>query len=255
MLPLFCLRLAVGLLACLLLLRPWSAHAARPYVGPRFFRTHFLTALALACAALLFVRESAGWPELVVLGGAVALAFAGSVSWSLEGAPGGVALILLTLAALLAGLVLRELGQANREGAAQALVGGLSSAALLGAALTAMLMGHSYLISPTMSIGPLVRLLAVLAVALAARALVDGGALAHWISDHSLGNLEGDGLLWLPVRWGVGLVAPAVLAWMAWQTARIRSTQSATGILYVVVIFCFLGELTGLLLRQNGLTL
>jgi len=45
----------------------------------------------------------------------------------------------------------------------------------------------------------------------------------------------------------VGLVAPLVLTWMAWQTARIRSTQSATGILYVVVIFCFLGELTGLL--------
>ena len=30
---------------------------------------------------------------------------------------------------------------------------------------------------------------------------------------------------------------------MAWETARIRSTQSATGILYVVTIVCFLGEL------------
>src|SRR5439155_1443881 len=38
------------------------------------------------------------------------------------------------------------------------------------------------------------------------------------------------------------------LAWMAWQAARIRSTQSVTGILYVVVIFCFLGELTNQLL-------
>jgi hypothetical protein len=35
---------------------------------------------------------------------------------------------------------------------------------------------------------------------------------------------------------------------MAWETAKIRSTQSATGILYVVVIVCFLGELTGQLL-------
>ena len=34
----------------------------------------------------------------------------------------------------------------------------------------------------------------------------------------------------------------------------IRSTQSATGILYVVVIFCFLGELTGQLLRSDRLT-
>ena len=49
----------------------------------------------------------------------------------------------------------------------------------------------------------------------------------------------------------LGFVAPLVLGWMAWQTARIRSTQSATGILYVVVIFCFLGELTSLLLPRQ----
>jgi hypothetical protein len=35
---------------------------------------------------------------------------------------------------------------------------------------------------------------------------------------------------------------------MAWESAKIRSTQSATGILYVVVIFCFLGELSSQLL-------
>ena len=52
-----------------------------------------------------------------------------------------------------------------------------------------------------------------------------------------------------------GFVAPLALDWMAWQTARIRSTQSATGILYVVVIFCFLGELTSQLLRETGMTL
>jgi hypothetical protein len=61
--------------------------------------------------------------------------------------------------------------------------------------------------------------------------------------------------LWLPLRWGLGFAAPLGLTWMAWQTARIRSTQSATGILYVVVVFCFLGELTALLLRDGGLTL
>jgi hypothetical protein len=38
---------------------------------------------------------------------------------------------------------------------------------------------------------------------------------------------------------------------MAWETARIRSTQSATGILYVVVILVFLGELTSLLLVEK----
>jgi hypothetical protein len=42
---------------------------------------------------------------------------------------------------------------------------------------------------------------------------------------------------------------------MAWQTARIRSTQSATGILYVVVICSFLGELTGAVLSESILPL
>jgi hypothetical protein len=35
---------------------------------------------------------------------------------------------------------------------------------------------------------------------------------------------------------------------MAWQTLKIPNTQSATGILYVGVIFVFLGELAALVL-------
>ncbi len=63
-------------------------------------------------------------------------------------------------------------------------------------------------------------------------------------------------VLWLGVRWVIGLVGPLVLGWMAWETARIRSTQSATGILYVVVILVFLGELTSqLLLEKTGFML
>jgi hypothetical protein len=54
--------------------------------------------------------------------------------------------------------------------------------------------------------------------------------------------------IWLPVRWALGFAGPLGLGWMAWQTAKIRSTQSATGILYVVVILGFLGELTSQLL-------
>jgi hypothetical protein len=54
----------------------------------------------------------------------------------------------------------------------------------------------------------------------------------------------------------LGLIAPLVLGWMAWEAARIRSTQSATGILYVVVIVSFLGELTSqLLVEKTGFTI
>jgi hypothetical protein len=60
----------------------------------------------------------------------------------------------------------------------------------------------------------------------------------------------GDLWLWLPVRWLVGFGGPLLLGWMAWRCAGIRSTQSATGILYVVVVLCFIGELTGELLHN-----
>ncbi len=260
LLAVFCLRLAAGLLGCLLLLSPDvgpapTAASRFTRVGFGFYRTHFLTALGLACVALFFVRDTAPAGLLVLLAAALGLAVAGSVVWALEGAPGGRALVILTTAVLAAGLVWLEMLGDGAIPLASRLVGDLTSAALVGSALTAMLLGHSYLIAPAMSIRPLLRLLAAVAVAVAARAGADGWALARWTTGHSLANLNADVALWLPVRWLVGFAVPLALDWMAWQAARIRSTQSATGILYVVVICCFLGELTGLLLRDGGTTL
>ena len=42
-----------------------------------------------------------------------------------------------------------------------------------------------------------------------------------------------------------GLLGPAVLAYMTWETARLRSTQSATGILYVDFFMVIVGEAGG----------
>ena len=39
-----------------------------------------------------------------------------------------------------------------------------------------------------------------------------------------------------------GLVGPAVLSYLTWETAKIRSTQSATGILYVDFFTVVVGE-------------
>jgi hypothetical protein len=256
MLAVFSLRLAIGLLACLLLLAPDTgrATAGQPHrVGFGFYRTHFLTTLAFTCVALFMVHDTAPLGLIALLVVAILLAVIASVVWALEGAPGGRVLVVLTPAVLAAALVWLE--ASSEKPLAERLVGDATSAAVVGSALTAMLLGHSYLISPTMSIRPLNRLLAALAVAIVVRAGVDGFAFVRWTSEHSLANLKGDALLWLPVRAVVGFLAPLVLDWMAWQSARIRSTQSATGILYVVVIFCFLGELIALLLRDSGLTL
>ena len=246
MLVLFCLRLAAGMLAWLLLLSP-----AR--INPRFYRTHFLVALALAAVAAAFGYETAGSGLLVALGGAVVLSLAGFFCWSLEGAPLGRSLIVATTAALAAGLVLTETGGESSAGLGWRLAADATSAALLGSATTAMLLGHMYLIAPGMTMAPLMRLLAALLGAIVARLGLAGLGLWLWSSTggHSLVTLEGETLLWLPVRWGLGFVAPLVLGVMARQTAKIRSTQSATGILYVVVIFCFLGELTGQLLQST----
>ncbi|HEY7311663.1 MAG TPA: hypothetical protein VH643_20025 [Gemmataceae bacterium] len=248
MLAVFALRLAAGMIGCLLLLPP-------AIINPRFFRTHFLTALALAGVAVVCVREEAAWPLLTLLGTAMALSFFGSMVWGLEGAPGGRAFIVLTALALAAALGLHEANLVPPSSLIPVLLGDLTSAALLGSALTAMLLGHSYLIAPTMSLTPLMRLLAALAVSAVARLGVDAYALGTWTAAQSSVSLNSDAVLWLPLRWLLGFLAPLGLDWMAWQTARIRSTQSATGILYVVVIFCFLGELTSQLLRGTGMTL
>jgi hypothetical protein len=250
MLPLFCLRLALGLLAALLLLRPAQ-------INPRFYRTHFLTVLGLACLALvLILTTSERSPPLALYLGLV-LAALGSMAWSIEGAPGGRTLIVLTL--LATGAALMPGGVVDRSSVKQAepwwwsLADDVTTAALLGAATTAMLMGHSYLLAPSMSLTPLKTLLGTLYVTLLLRAGLAGLSLWFWTRQSGRVSLTDVALLWLPLRWGLGLLLPAVLGVMAWHTTRIRNTQSSTGILYIVVVFVFLGELTAqLLLNVTG---
>jgi hypothetical protein len=119
-----------------------------------------------------------------------------------------------------------------------------------------MLMGHSYLIAPAMSLTPLKTLLGALYVGLFLRAGLAGLSLWMWTEQVERVSLTDVTLLWLPVRWLLGLLLPAVLGVMAWHTTRIRNTQSSTGILYIVVVFVFLGELTAqLLLNVTGFSL
>jgi hypothetical protein len=243
MLAVFCLRLACGLTAALLLLSPAQ-------VNPRFFRVHFLTALGLAAVAAMSLREHADSALALALAGALGLTFLGSVVWLLDGAPGGQTLIFLAAATLTASLWLAEVSAGD---ARWRFVDDLASAALLGTATTAMLIGHSYLIAPAMSLTPLLRLLKAFGICLLARAIMAGLGLWFWTAQSQSSTLETEMLVWLPARWLVGVIVPVVLGWMAWETAKIRSTQSATGILYVLVIVCFLGELTSqLLLDKTG---
>jgi len=265
MLAVFCLRLALGMLVSLALLSPRLMH-------PRFFRTHFATVLGLGVVALVMGWTSPlddSWVTPYRRAALVVAAVApllGALVWIYERPPLGWTLIAVAALGQVAALVLHDVEQigayspwmtAEIPWAVAALVAGdLTSAALLGFAMTGMLVGHSYLIQPGLSIHPLMGQLAGLGAALIVRAAVAGAALWFWTGDHDITNLGDEAVLWLPVRWLVGLTGPLVLGWMAYRTAKIRSTQSATGILYVVVILVFLGELTSLLLaRHTGLPL
>ena len=240
----FCLRLAAGLILMLPILP-----AAQ--VPPRFFRVHFLTALGLLVVAAVFSHETADVLLWTLLALAATGCVLGSIVWHLYEAPGGRIANFLTPVALAACLIYAGILRRGEADSAPRIADDVCSAFVVGSATTAMLMGHSYLIAPTMTMSPLMRLLAAAAGSVIVRISLACAGLWGWTSAQGASNLDREILLWLSVRWALGFLFPLVLGWMAWETARIRSTQSATGILYVVVIVCFLGELMSLLLVEK----
>jgi protein NrfD len=54
-----------------------------------------------------------------------------------------------------------------------------------------------------------------------------------------LQNFDG---LFLWVRLAVGIIGPLILAVMILETVRIRSTQAATGLLYIAMLLVVAGE-------------
>jgi hypothetical protein len=240
----FCLRLAAGLILMLPILPP-------VHIPPRFYRVHFLTALGLLVIAGIFVGDSATLAFWLIFAAAAVGCLIGSIVWHLDEAPGGKLAVFLTPIAMASCLIYGGMLMRGSEDGPMRIADDVLAALVVGSVTTAMLMGHSYLISPSMSIAPLMTLLGAVGVSVLLRIALAGFGLWEWTSSHSASTLETELMLWLPVRWALGLIAPLVLGWMAWETARIRSTQSATGILYVVVIVCFLGELTSQLLVEK----
>jgi len=128
-------------------------------------------------------------------------------------------------------------------------------AALLGGTTAAMLLGHAYLTHTSMPIDPLRRLVRLLALAVGLH-IVWSAAVLFFARDTVMHPPNDPMWLWLmlAVRLGVGLLGLAVLTYMVYDCVKRRSTQSATGILYIAMIFAFFGELSALeLARSNGL--
>ena len=134
-----------------------------------------------------------------------------------------------------------------------------ASSLLLGWSLITMLLGHWYLVAPKLTFRHLTVFswillgVAVLRLLSVSASLTVAAGVDELVEPHPLravAGFEGQGVFfWFRVLWGLAIVIP--LAAMALHCARQRSNQSATGILYVVVVGTFIGEITGLYLSAT----
>jgi hypothetical protein len=243
----FAIRLAGGL-AAVLATTPWRL------VPTQFFRTHCQVILGLAVLATLVCSRAPFNPWVFGLALMVAiLAFGSSLCWGLGlpklGVPTTIAIatvsaVLLSITADGPGLSLQGLNAASR----------LASAFLLGSTLTAMLLGHYYLTAPAMSIAPLRQFVRFMAAGLVARTAFAAFMLAFWWSGQAEVGEVGRSIspLFLAIRWGMGIGGVALATWLSWETVKIRSTQSATGILYIAMTLVLFGELSSLILARDS---
>ena len=231
--------------------------------------------LLLAAVLSLFHRLPVGFLRFCAASSAALAGFAaipGSSSFGVRFAFG-----MLSLVAFLWYLALRARGEnpkplailaaaaailvtvltAGAEGSTEtwvAVLSSLSAAILLGAVAVTMILGHWYLVDTSLSIAPLRDGALWVSLAVAARfvavaaALFFGGWEILRIGRAADIIFSTNGLFFL-FRSLMGLGAPLLLAGLIWQTVKIRSTQSATGLLYVLLILVLFGELISSFLR------
>jgi protein NrfD len=224
--------------------------------GVKFFR--FNAGLAAILIAVAIAFRPAGDAGALATAGFIALLLAEAaiiVYWATVGrmlarirpAIAGTAIVAGVIA-----LAAHALGAAEGRGAtaqALAVASFFSSAALLGGTCTAMILGHWYLILPSMPVSHLQRIVKFHMASLVIRILVVGLAVlvafATWQPEmgpsfrYYISSFNGI-FFWMRVLFG--LAAPVLLSYLTWETAKIQSTQSATGILYVDLFTVIVGE-------------
>ena len=238
----FVVRLAFGLSAAMAL-------TSTSQVTAGFFRVHLWVTLglntfaALAVSNLQMPDSATGTFALVVV--AALASYVGSVVWLYERR--GWGRVLLVSVCALDGIAAFRLAYPETSIAGLDLLPLVANASqvasgslLLGFAMTAMLLGHWYLNTPSMQLAPLRRLLVCLFALALLRGVSEASGLMAAVTHPVLGNYG----TMVALRWLSGILGTLVLTVLAWLTLRIPNTQSATGILYVVVIFVFLGELS-----------
>ena len=124
-----------------------------------------------------------------------------------------------------------------------------TSAGMMGSVLLSMCLGHYYLTSPGLAVYHLHRLTTVLAIFVGASLLVFIAGATGLMTSEAF-RFSADPTLWivsnlpfLAIRFFMGIVIPGVLSFRIDRFVRVRSTQKATGLLYVALIFILFGEL------------
>ena len=248
---LFLTHLGIGI-AWTLILVPRSA-------GVKFFRFNAGLVVAILVVGMAFR------PDLAVLGGVasgtafITLAVATGaflIYWATIGRGMAVlrrGLLWVGLAAGAVTLIAQAVAVSSSLAMAStvlAIASFLSSAALLGGSCTAMILGHWYLVLPSMDITHLQSMVKFHIGSVIVRIMVVSVAVWLAISGWEPG-LEPNFQRYVLSSAGVffwqrvlfGLLGPAVLSYLTWETAKIRSTQSATGILYVDFFTVIVGEI------------
>ncbi len=258
MVALFVLKLVAGVVLMWLLM-------PRKEVTDGFFRIQMLVALGLCVLAVLTLdvtsltgRTAASEHETLqagqtmsllramLIGGAVT-AYAGHIFWKLgRRVPGRITIFLLG-GLCLGALILHSTKMISGASTLHQIASDVSSAGVLGAMLTGMLLGHWYLTTPAMSIQPLTWFGRTLLIAAILRLSVSGVSLVRfgWAAS------DMTHMLWLSMRLIGGIVVPIVTALMVVRILRYRNTQSATGVLFAGLILVFMGEMTAALLERD----
>jgi hypothetical protein len=194
---------------------PSSAGASPIAVDPAFDvprRLGLAAFVVLALVGLVARRARPGVApavEVTGLGAAAVTIAAGALGWG--GGAVGAAALLVELAVLFAAT---------------------------GGVFAAMILGHWYLVTPKLPEAPLILLARVLFAVIAIQVVL----FVAWVATGAgparsapFSALTGPWALFVWLRLIVGLIFPLIVSWAAIQTARTRSMESATGLLYINV--------------------
>ena len=169
----------------------------------------FTVLVALGLIARRVGRRAASAVELGALAAAAATLVFGALAWG-DGSLGAVSL----------------LGQL------------VVLSASIGGVFAAMILGHWYLVTPKLPEAPLVLLARVLLSVVVVQVVLFWAWIATGAGPADVtpfSSLTGPWALFVWFRLIVGLIFPLIVCWASVQTARTRSMESATGLLYINV--------------------